>query len=201
MLKINLLLTCLFSCLSLLIFAQDSTSFKVDESYSDDVKHREVIVNTTPLIAQFIPFNASNLSRFNLYDYEYRRFKNGKGWRFSLGVSASGGFNAVDPNSLYLRIGLIKRRQIASKFHFTRAWDVHLAQEEFDNNFRSAGKLGFSGLGLSYSPGIEYSITSRMSVSTEGILFLGLLPSDGIGGESILLKFIPPVGLFFHVKL
>jgi hypothetical protein len=198
MLKINFILTCLFSCLSLLLLAQDDVDFKRDPSYSDDVKYREVIVNTTPLIAQFIPFNASNLSRFTIYDYEYRRLKNGRGWRFSLGVSATDGFNNVDPNSLYFRIGVIKRRQIAPRFHFTRGWDLNLSQEEFDNNFRSIGKLGYSGVGFSYSPGIEYRITSRMSVSTEGMLFIGLFPSDGEGSN--LVKFLPPTGLFFHVK-
>jgi hypothetical protein len=198
MLKINLLLTCFFSCLSLLLFAQDDVDFKRDPSYTDDVKYREVVINTTPFIAQFIPFNASVLSKFNIYDYEYRRLKNGKGWRFSLGVSAGDGFNAGEVNTGYLRIGLIKRRQIAARFHFTRAWDVSIAQEETDNNFRPLGKLGYSGFAISYSPGIEYSLTRRMSVSTEGMFFVGLFPSDR--GGSNILKFVPPAGLFFHVK-
>lgn len=196
--KIYILLIGVFACLSLQIRAQDEAPFKADPTYSDGVKYREVIVNTTLLIAQFVPFNASSVSKFNIYDYEYRRLKNGKGWRFSLGVNVNSELNSSEPNNFYLRLGLIKKRQIAAHFHFFRSWDINLSEENFDGSNRSTDKLNYSGVAFSYAPGIEYSINSRMSISTEGILFLGFFPSDSRGANAV--KFIPPVGLFFHAK-
>jgi hypothetical protein len=199
MYRLNILLACFFICISLKIEAQDATPFTPDASYSDGKKYREVIVNSTSFIAQFVPFNANTLSRFNIYDYEYRALRNGRGWRWSLAASVSESPNIQELNNINLRIGLIKRRQISQRFHFTRSWDLNLIAESVDNNGQPIGKIGFSGLGFSYAPGIEYSITSRLSLSTEGILFLGIAPIDGSGSGTIV-KFIPPVGLFFHVK-
>jgi hypothetical protein len=197
MYKLNILLACFFTCISLKIMAQVDKPFTPDPQYSDNIKHREVIIKMTPFVAQFVPFNANTLAKNNLFDYEYRRFKNGRGWRWSLGLSANG--NLAEPNFIYLRFGLIKRRQISNRFHFTRAWDIIIAAESSDNFGRSNGKLGFNGFAFSYNPGIEYSINSHLSLSTEGILFMGILP-DGSNDNGTVFKLIPPVGLFFHVK-
>jgi hypothetical protein len=197
--KLNILLMCFFIGLSFKTSAQEDAPFKPDASYSDGRNHREVIVNMTPLVSQFVPFNASTISKFNLYDYEYRRLRNGRGWRWSLGATVGNQLNIDDPNSIYLRIGLIRRRQIASRIHFTRSWDFNATAESLGNNGQPIGKIGFSGFGLAYAPGIEFSINSRLSLSTEGSFFLGLLPLAN-NEDLVVLKFIPPVGLFFHVK-
>lgn len=183
-------------CLSLKTTAQEA-KFTPDPSYSDDIRHREIIMNTTPLIAQFVPFNASSISKFNLFDFQYRKMRNGRGTRWGLGVNVEGDFNPVDPQNFYLRFGFIKRRQISEHFHFARSWDVNLVAEDTDNQGNPRGKFGFNGFAVSYSAAFEYSINSFLTLSTEGSLFIGLINID-FGTPKI--KFIPPVGLFLHVK-
>jgi hypothetical protein len=200
MTQLNFFLACFFTCLSLTVTAQEEEKMaKWDASYSDGIKYREILMNVTPLIGQFVPFNASTLSRFNIFDFEYRRLKNGKGWRWSLGVNVSGDFNASEPQGFYTRFGLVKKRQISNRFHFVRSWDISFLAEDPEVNSPTKGKLGFSGLGLSYSAGIEYRITKQIALSTEGLLLLGLLPTTS-GNDFGTIRFIPPVGLFFHVR-
>lgn len=197
MYKKNLFFIAILFCLSFSATAQEE-KWSPDPTYSDNIRHREVLMNLTPLVSQFVPFNASTISKFNVFDFETRRFKNGRGTRFSLGVNINSDFNTTEPNSLYLRFGLIKKRQIAERFHFFRSWDINVVAEDTDFSGRAIGKLGFTGLAVSYSAGLQYEFNKRIAISTEGILFLGLLDVN-TGGAKI--KFIPPVGLFLHVKL
>lgn len=184
----------LLSCLSLKMTAQDKDWIE-DPTYSDGKKHKEFIVNTTPMIAQFVPFNASNLSKLNLFDYQYRKLKNGKGLRWGLGVNINSNFNNDDPQFLYLRFGWIKKKQVGGRFHLSRAFDLNLIAEDLDSGTPSQ-KLGFNGIGLSYSIGFEYSFNRYLAISTESSLLLGADFDD----ENAKIRFIPPVGLFFHVK-
>ncbi len=173
---------------------EEKPEFEPDPTYTDNKKHKEFILNLTPLVAQFVPFNASTVSKLNIFDYQYRRLKNGKGWRFGLGADLNFNSNSED-QSLYLRFGRVNRKQVSRKFHFTRGFDVVLAVENPDLP-SSERRLGFTGLGAMYSIGAEYSITSRLTLSTEGSLFLG------VAGEDIFsLRFLPPVGLFIQFKL
>lgn len=198
MAKISFFMTLLLSCLSLKMAAQDKDWIE-DPSYSDGIKHKEFIVNTTPLIAQFVPFNASNLSKFNLFDYQYRKLKNGKGRRWGLGINFTPESSTnTDPQFIYLRFGWVKRKQVGSHFHISRSFDLNLMAEDFDFQSTIPGKLGFSGFGLSYTLGFEYSFNRYLAISTESSLFLGLLDFND---RPPIIRFIPPVGLFFHVKL
>lgn len=197
MYKKNLFFIAILFCLSFSATAQEE-KWSPDPTYSDNIRHREVLMNLTPLVSQFVPFNASTISKFNVFDFETRRFKNGKGTRFGLGVNVNGEFNASEPNSIYVRFGFIKRRQIAERFHFFRSWDINLVAEDTDINGRSVGKIGYNGFAPSYTAGFQYDFNRRIAISTEGILFLGLLDLNNGGAK---IKFIPPVGLFLHVKL
>jgi hypothetical protein len=180
--------------LSLKIVAQDEDWR--DPAYSDNKRHGEYIVNVTPLIAQLVPFNGSTLSSKNWFDYQYRRLKNGKGFRYGLGLNVAADDN--DPDQfIYLRIGYQRKRQLTKHFHIARSWDLNALAE--NNPFNTGrGRANFSGFGISYSLGIEYSFNQRISLSTEGTLFLGALPfNDG----NPKLQFVPPIGLFIHVRL
>lgn len=174
---------------------EEKPEFEPDPTYTDNKKHKEFILNLTPLVAQFVPFNASTVSKLNIFDYQYRRLKNGKGWRFGLGANINLNDNNIADQFLYLRFGRVRRSQVSRKFHFTRGFDAVLAAED-DGLPTSERRLGFSGLGVMYSIGAEYSITSRLTLSTEGSLFFGV-----VGDENFRLRFLPPVGLFIHFKL
>lgn len=195
--KISFFLLLLLSCLSLKMAAQDK-DWEKDPTYTDGVKHKEYIVNVTPLIAQFVPFNASNLSKLNLFDYHFRKMKNGKGIRWGLGVNVDPSFNSTDLQFIFLRFGWIRKNQVSNHLHLSRSFDINFMAEDFESANNAPRKLDFSGFGLSYSVGLEYSFSKHISISTEGSLFLGLLNIDE---EGLKIRFIPPVGLFFHVKL
>ncbi len=194
--KTSLCIAALFSCCFLTISAQEA-EWERDPTYSDNIRHKEIIMNTTPLIAQFVPFNASTLSNFNLFDFQIRRLKNGRGRRMGLGINLDANFNAPEPSSFYFRYGFVKVKQLSPHFHLSRSWDLNVFAEDINGN-GTKGKVGFSGFGVSYSAGLEYSINRFLTISTEGTLFLGLIESN-FGGAKF--KFIPPVGLFLHVKL
>lgn len=170
---------------------------KADPTYSDNIRHREIMMNTTPLIAQFVPFNASTVSKLNIFDFQIRRLKNGRGTRWGLGINIDGGFNVTELQSFYLRFGFVKRRQISTHVHFYRSWDANFVAEDFENTTLPR-KLDFSGFAVSYSAGLEYSFNNRLAISTEGTFFIGLLDFET---QSPKIKFFPPVGLLLHVKL
>jgi hypothetical protein len=200
MYKKSLVLVAFLSCLSCVVTAQEE-KWAVDPTYFDNIRHTEILLNMTPMLSQFVPFNASTLSKFNIFDFEIRRFKNGKGTNFGLGINVTGDFLNPEPNSIYIRYGFIKRTQISEKFHFFRSWDLNLVAEDSDGAGRPIGKIGFSGLAVTYSPGLQYDFNSRISISTEGTLFLGLASANEFSGDGPKIRFIPPVGLFLHVKL
>ncbi|MBL7818632.1 MAG: hypothetical protein JNL70_26770 [Saprospiraceae bacterium] len=190
-----ILKTWIFSCLSFVLVAQEK-DWTPDPSYNDNIRHKEIIINTTPLISQFIPFNASTLPRQNVFDFQVRKLRNGRGTRWGLGVNIDSGFNPLEPSSFYARFGFVRRRQIAQNFHFYRSWDGNLLVEDLDGTNPAARRLGFSGIAVSYSAGFEYSINKTLTLSTEGVLLFGILGDTG----DTKIKFIPPIGLFFHVK-
>lgn len=191
--KIKTAILLLFACLSLGINAQKT--WQEDLTYFDNIKHKEFMVNVTPLISQFVPFNASNVSRLGIYDFQYRKLRNGKGLRWGLGVNISDfNNNSTDPQFLALRFGWIKRKQISKHIHFTRAFDINIqAEDTFGNN----RQLNFNGFAPSLSVGFEYAFNETIAVSTEGSLLIGLLNVDEDGP---IIRFSPPISLMFHVR-
>lgn len=192
--KIRFIIAVVLACSSLMVQAQEY-DYTPDPSYTDGKKHKEFIMNVTPLVAQLVPFNASTLANLNLFDYQYRKLKNGKGLRWGLGVNLNNGFNVDDPVFLYLRFGYTKRKQVSEHFHVSRSFDINLLADDINGNNRR-GKADFNGFAFSYSVGLEYSFTKNIAISTEGSLLFGIEPDSGAK-----VRFVPPVGLFFHVKL
>ncbi len=195
--KIRFIIAVLLACLSQKTDAQEQ-KWEMDPSYSDGKRHKEFMLNITPLIAQLVPFNGSSLSKLNLFDYQYRRLKNGKGFRWGLGVNVESEFNNSELQFLYIRWGHTRRKQLSKHFHIARSYDINFFHEEVNGQTIPTPRTSFSGLGLSYSLGIEYSFNKSIAISTEGTLFLGLINTNDGG---IKIRFIPPVGLFFHVKI
>ena len=177
-------------------FSQDMEG--ADPTYSDGIRHREYILNVTPLIAQLVPFNGSTLTNDNWFDFQSRRLKNGKGYRFGLGMNINGNNSRTELEFVYLRFGYVKKNQLTKYFHLARSFDFNLLAENRDNVRPVNRKADFSGVGISYSVGIEYNFNQHISISTEGSLFLGLLPE---ARSNTKLRFVPPVGLFFHLRL
>ena len=177
-------------------FSQDMEG--ADPTYSDGIRHREYILNATPLIAQLVPFNGSTLANDNWFDFQSRRLKNGKGFRFGLGLNVDGSRSQTNLEFIYVRFGYVKKNQLTKYFHLARSFDLNLLAENRDNARPVNRKADFNGIGISYSVGIEYNFNKHIAISTEGTLFLGLLPTGRSEGK---LRFVPPVGLFFHLRL
>ena len=195
--KIRFLIAVLLACLSQKTVAQEQ-KWEKDPSYSDGKRHKEFMLNVTPLVAQFVPFNGSTFSKLNLFDYQYRKLKNGKGFRWGFGVNLDTEFNNTELQFLYLRVGYTRRVQLSKHFHVARSFDLNLFSEELNGQAIPTPRTDFSGAGASYSVGIEYSFNKHISLSTEGTLFWGIINANGNGMK---IRFIPPVGLFFHVKI
>ena len=192
--KIRFVIAVVLACSSLILKAQEQ-DFIRDPTYTDGKKHKEFMMNVMPLVAQLVPFNASTLSNQNLFDYQYRKLKNGKGLRWGLGVNINSTPNNTELQFLYLRFGFTKRNQLSKHFHVSRSFDFNLLADDIDGS-GTRGKANFNGFAFSYSVGIEYSFNKYLALSTEGSLLLGIAPEDGVK-----FRFTPPVGLFFHVKL
>jgi hypothetical protein len=193
--KIKTVVFCtLLACFFFEIQGKAQKTWQEDLSYFDNIKHKEFMVNITPLVSQFIPFNASDVSKLGIYDFQFRKLKNGKGIRWGLGVNVDPISIASSEQFLALRFGWVKRKQISQHVHFTRAFDINLGAEDV---FSGKRKLGFSGLAPSFSIGMEYSFNEYLSLSTEGTFLVSLL---GIDDDGPKIRFSPPVGLFFHVR-
>jgi hypothetical protein len=196
--KIKTAILPLLACLSFGIKIKAQKVWQEDLSYFDNIRHKEFMVNVTPLISQFVPFNASNISRLGIYDFQYRKLRNGKGLRWGLGVNVSDITNvnsgSSDPQFIALRFGWIKRKQISKHIHFTRAFDINIGAEDA---FGSNRKLNFNGFAPSLSVGFEYAFNETIAISTEGSLLIGLLNVDG---EAPIIRFSPPISLMFHVR-
>ena len=174
--KIRFVFAVVLACSSLNLTAQEQ-DFTPDPSYTDGKKHKEFILNVTPLVAQLVPFNASSLSNLNLFDYQYRKLKNGKGLRWGLGVNLGTAFTNVEPQFLYLRFGYTRRKQLSNHFHVSRSVDFNMLVDDIDGGNR-IGKANFNGFALSYSVGIEYSFNKNITLSTEGSLLFGIEPEE-----------------------
>ncbi|MFM2388266.1 MAG: hypothetical protein RL660_3023 [Bacteroidota bacterium] len=166
----------------------DWKNFVIKKDYWTGTK--EVGLNFTGLIHQLVPFNLGAV------DVGYTSIRTkwyGKGkyaLRTSIGLDAA--FFERDP-FFYLAVGYEQRRIIGKRLSYTSGWDSFLG-----NNL--AKEVASSSNGATISAGItrhyslEYNLSSRLYLSTEAQLLVGL---GGVGG----IRFAYPTSIFFNVRL
>lgn len=156
-------------------------------------KHKEVGLNLTNLIAQFIPFgnNAPSAGPFIVSFKSYGKKKTAL--RIGLGLNTFNSFSTTDRVSFNVRIGYEKRRIINSKLTYINGFDFVILAGDIGNPVNNPDEE-FGAVGLGIPLGIEYNIYPNLFLSIETLIFFG------IGSDIIDLSTIPPTGLFLNTR-
>lgn len=163
-----------------------------------DWRFRKIVgFNTTPLLAQLIPFNRSNPREVGPYLMRFKRYKpNGRAFRFSMGINMN---FTNDDNEIGVNFGFgrERRRGFAQRWVYTRGFDFNILL----GNINLPGQSTANGVILGCGPlwGLEYALAPHITVGTETALVMGLSLSDF--GLNLSFQIIPPVALFVHYYL
>ncbi len=156
-------------------------------------KHKEVGLNLTGLIAQFVPFGNNN-PRMGPFIYSYKSYsKKRTAFRLGLGVNSFDFLNEENL-SFNLRIGYEKRKLLTNRWSYTYGIDgMILVGNDFANINDGSNEIN-GALGIGLPVGIEYSLNDYIYLSVETNLFFGL------GSSIINILTIPPTGLFLNTR-
>jgi hypothetical protein len=160
-------------------------------------------MNMTGLINQLIPFKQIS-NKTGPYAASLKFIKNNNAFRLGLGMHVlSSSFNQNGTNNddiinFNLRLGFERRRVVNEKFNFYQTFDIMMMAGNFNspiNDFNDEQTL--AGIGLGLGLGLEYLIFENLSLSTEGIGFVGI-----VGGTSSIFNatVIPPIAIFLNYK-
>jgi hypothetical protein len=175
---LNIILLGCFILYSQQTLAGDTTTF----SYSHK---KEVCLNATALLSQFVPFNLSE-TEMGLQGIKTKWYGRKYAFRTSLGIIA-------DDNILtqgYLSLGYEKRKPIYKKFTYTTGWDYFVFLKKSSVVFRDVEAA--VGIGKFY--GLEYNINERIFIGTEAQVMLGV-------GTTTLIKTQTPTNIFICVRI
>ena len=184
----NIILVVLICMFSIHISSAQKQIELVDFNYES---HKEIGLNFTQFVAQFIPFNIKSVKDGPI-GYSFKRYnRSGKAFRFGFGANISANF---ENSFLAIRIGYERRKQIAKKVFYTRGWDILSVAGTL--NLPNSGSQEIFSLGLGPVIGLEYHLTNALLISTESMLFVGL----GLDEEFLNIRIIPPTALLVHFR-
>lgn len=152
-------------------------------------KSREVGLNMTQLISQFIPFKG-NSSLSGPFSFLYRRGKNNR--FFNLQIGARVDTDQFETNFLNFQVGYLRKRDLGHKFKYYNSINF-LASAGGLNSPGTEFNDDFAGTGFSLGLGFEYNITESIFLATE-TTFLLVVGSEG------RLDILPPVALFLGAR-
>ncbi len=173
-----------------------------DTSNSNTVIIKEFGMNITGLINQIVPFKQIS-NKTGPYSATLKLIKNRSALRFGFGmhiltseITPNGGLTD-DILNFNLRFGYEWRRIVNEKFMFYQTFDFMLVAGNFNSPINDFVDNENAGVGIGLGLGIEYFIFENLSLSTEGIGFVGI-----VGGTSSLLNatVIPPISIFLNYK-
>lgn len=176
-----------------------STFAGAQEGESVPLPYRVVGLNTTPLLMQLIPFNRSNpkvVGPYYVTFRSYRQRKSGKvtGFRWALGADLSDVADEGVQSFVNFRIGAETRRQLHPKWAFSSGVDLMISLG--DLNVPGTKETDAAAFGFGPVWGIEYGVSTHVSLSIETALFFGVESEAGFKFE-----FIPPVALYANFKI
>ncbi len=174
------------------LFATITINAQEDSLSLDEVKHKEIGLNFTQFVSQFIPFNVNKVKAGSIgYSYKYY---NGRNFALRFGFGANIDIQSNFENSfISIRLGYEKRKQLTKRFFVTKGWDVLGVAGSF--NLPTKGDTQDGSIGFGPVIGVEYHITDNIVFSTESMLFIGLSVIS-IFDISIL----PPTAFFVHFR-
>jgi hypothetical protein len=157
-----------------------------DKSEVDFEKRKEVCLNVTPLLTQFVPFNLSSpdVARNGIRCKWY-------GNKLALRTNLNVILNEDEINDFYLSIGYERRRPIYKKISYTTGWDFFVwsfptTNRPFQDQTTLVGPAKFYG--------IEYNISPRIFVATEAQVLIGL-------GNGVQIKTNTPTNVMLGVRI
>jgi hypothetical protein len=181
------MLTILYTNACAVIADTSSTKFSIKEE--DWRKKREVALNVTSLLHNFVPFNLGDVDpgitgiRFKYYDKKYA-------FRTSFGTSIASNIstNSLTRDFFYFSAGYERRRIVANRWAYTSGWDF------FTSRGIIAEEPEESLVGFSKHYGIEYYINNKCFVGTDAQILLGV-------GSVAAFRFIYPNSVYFNIRL
>lgn len=185
--------------------AQDARYVEVEvlenEEDEDDEKERvlEFGMNMTGLINQLVPFKQIT-NKTGPYSATFKSIIGRNAFRMGIGMHL---LNDVSLNSnaeiqnLNLRLGFERRHVVNERFMFYQTFDFMIMAGNFNSPINDLADDENAGIGLGFGLGIEYMIFENLSLSTEGIGFVGV-----VGGTASIFTatVIPPISIFLNYK-
>lgn len=152
-------------------------------------KSREVGLNMTQLVSQFIPFKG-NSTLSGPFSFFYRRGKNDR--FFNLQIGARVDSDNFETNFINFQVGYLRKRDLGNKFKYYNSINFIASAGGF-NSPGTDFNDDFAGTGFSMGLGFEYNLTESIFLATE-TTFLLVLGSDG------RLDILPPVAIFLAAR-
>ncbi len=187
-----------FSIWSLVFcFVSISTSSAQEDSLSLNFQtHKEIGLNFTQFVSQFVPFNIKKVRSGPIgYSYKYYN-RNNTALRFGFGANLSSSDDFADTR-FSIRLGYEKRKHLSGKFYYTKGWDAlavlgsfNLPSKTGNNSFGPVAAVGFGPV-----IGVEYHITDKIIFTTESMLFLGISAITFLD-----ISILPPTAFFIHFR-
>ena len=164
-------------CISILLSAQ-----------SDRGKQKEVGINMTEMITQFVPFKGRS-SISGPFALMWRSGSNGKYLNIQVGARISD--NTFDDNYANLQIGFLKKRPLGEKMTYFTSQNFIVTAGGLNIPNQELGQDG--SFGFSFGAGLQYELSNHLAIATETLFVLAFGDSGGI-------NFVPPVGIFLLAK-
>jgi len=149
-------------------------------------------VNTSPLIANLIPFNNARDFRFGAYGASWWRVKeSGKLFRFELGLRIDG--DLEDDNHINLLTAGGKVFPFHSRWSYYRS--LGLAAYVGSRNRPEDSDSDDAGIGLLASYGLMFHLNEHFVIRSEAALFVGTSDANGP-----LFTLEPPLNFFLQFR-
>lgn len=163
------------------------------ETRKNNIKrHREIGLNLTQLVTQFIPFN-EDVDFDGPFSLAFRTGKNKSYFSLQVGLQTDPSFNSQTPNFVNIAFGYLRKSKAYKKFCYYTSYNLLVSSGSFNIGTDQNNENG--AIGGTFGFGFEYSLNEFISVGTESHLFIG--SRDGDFNATI----IPPIGLFLVGKL
>ncbi len=170
---------------------------QTDSAKVSSKMERVVGFNMTGLASELIPFNAINPLTTGPVNIFAKFFVNNLGYRLGFGANLAD-FSSQNENvHLNIRNGYEIRKKINENWGYSHGCDMLIS---FGNLNLPGNTSDNSDIMVGIAPfwGVEYRLSKFVSISTETSLLIGL--SEGFGGASPRLQFIPPIALFLNLN-
>ncbi len=179
----------------------DSSMWWVEdlEDSNSDPLITEFGMNMTGLVNQLVPFKQIS-DKTGPYSATLKFIRDRNALRLAIGmhILTDDDFGRTDGTvNFNLRLGFERRHLVNEKFTFYQTFDLMMMAGNFNSPINDFDSDEVAGGGIGLGLGIEYFIFQNLSLSTEGIGFLGV-----VGGTSSIFNatVIPPISIFLNYK-